>query len=78
MTEDQFIAILPMIVSGLVKDVMRRCSWSEDEAIEAVYNSRLYMFLADEPSGVWHFSAPLLGDLFMEEQRHGSLTFPEC
>lgn len=41
------------------------------------YPSELYAALEDESTKLWHLSAPMLYQLFDEERRTGTITYPE-
>ncbi len=42
-----------------------------------LYASELYARLEDEETKLWHLSANALYEMFKEEQKTGSITYPE-
>lgn len=46
-------------------------------ATEIFYASRVYDELSDESRKLWHYSPKVLFSMFDEEQRLGSVTYPE-
>jgi len=73
----KFAAILPVIVNGLVNRIIDETGISEDEAFEKLYNSKLYAVLEKEKTKVWHYSVPLLYDLYEGEMTTGELELPD-
>jgi hypothetical protein len=76
-TQDQFEALLPIMVSRLVERIMAAEGIDENSAIEKLYRTDLYDLLADESSKVWQFSVVKLFDLYQVEVSGGPLGFPE-
>ena len=77
MNKEQFEALLPLIITTLMKKIIERKKLSQDEAFSQLYNSRLYNALDDEETKVWHYSTEMLFSLFEEEMTTGNLEFPE-
>ena len=50
---------------------------SLSEALETLYNSRLYSDLENESTKVWRLGYPLLFDLLEEELATGTITYQE-
>jgi len=73
----KFAAILPVIINGLVNKIIDESGIKEDEAFEKLYNSKLYAALEKEKTKVWHYSVPLLYDLYENEMTTGKLGLPE-
>ncbi len=78
MNKNRFSAVLPVFVASLVDKIANGYHLSEEEAIEKLYSSQLYVFLENEETKVWHFSTEKLYDLFCEEIKTGKIDFPEC
>jgi hypothetical protein len=77
MDKSRFSAVLPIFVASLIDKIANDFHLSEEEAIEKLYSSKLYAFLEDEETKVWHFSTEKLYDLFREEMKTGKIDFPE-
>ncbi len=76
MTNEMFQTLLPVIVTALTDKVMSS-GLSEDGAIERLYDSELYAALENEETKVWHYSVPMLYELYQNEITTGHLTLPE-
>ena len=72
----KFEALLPLIVTVLIKKIVERKKISEDEAFSQLYGSRLYFALDDEKTKVWHYSTDKLFQLFEGEMAAGELELP--
>lgn len=77
MEKDKFAAILPVIISGLVKKIVEDKATTEDEAIRSLYNSQLYTALEDEATKIWTWSVPRLFRIYQEEIETGVLNLAE-
>jgi len=47
------------------------------QATEELYQSELYALLECENTKLWHLSPLTLYEMFAEEKRTGTITFPE-
>ncbi len=77
MNIEKFSAMLILLVPAVVELIIKQYGISETEATEHFYNSRVYELLEDESTKLWHFSPLTLFQMFDEEQKTGSFTFPE-
>ena len=77
MEKAKFDALLPFIVTALIKRIIERKKITEDEAFFRLYNSELYSYLEEEETKVWYYSADKLFMLFDEEILNGKLELPE-
>ena len=77
MNKAKFDALLPFIVTALIKKIIVKKEISEDDAFLQLYNSELYSFLENEETKVWYYSADKLFMLFDEEISTGKLELPE-
>ena len=72
-----FEAVLVLLVPQIVSLIAEKNSCNELDATRALYESKLYSLLEKEETKLWHLSAPALFELYDEEVRTGSITFPE-
>ena len=72
-----FEIVLQIISFGLVNKIMSEEGLGEDTAMENLYCSALYSSLEKEETKVWHYSVPMLYELYKEEKTTGGITFPE-
>jgi len=77
MDKDKFDALLPLIVTSVMQKIIEKKKITEDEAFTRFYNSTLYLFLENEQTKVWHYSAEKLFRLFDDEIKTGKLELPE-
>lgn len=77
MSEVSIKAMLELIVPRLVKKIIETQNITEKEALTALYASELYRQLEREETKLWHLSVPTLFDLWLEEKKTGSITYPE-
>lgn len=77
MGQEQFIAMMPYIADDLAAMIARKQNIAEADAVTKLYNSQLYAMLEKEETKVWQYSTDMLYSLFSEEQRTGTITFPD-
>jgi len=77
MSEVNMKVMLEMIVPRLVRKIMESQELTEKEALTGLYVSGLYRQLEHEETKLWHLSVPTLFDLWLEEKKTGSITYPE-
>ncbi len=77
MEKEMFAAILPAICSDLIAKICATYNISETQAIEKLYNSKLYFYLEKEETKVWHYSTDMLLKLFEQEEENDHIDFPD-
>ena len=77
MNEDQFSAMLAIIVPPIIDLITKNSNVSEDIAISHFYQSKLYQELSDESSKLWHYSPLTLYTMYQDELLTGSYDYPE-
>lgn len=77
MSQEQFTALMPYIISDLVSLIAENDQISENVAMERLYNSQLYKLLEQEDLKLWQYSSHMLYSLFQQEQKTGNISFPE-
>ena len=55
MTEDQFSAMLAIIIPPIIEKITQNSNVDDDKAISRFYQSKLYKELSDENSKLWHY-----------------------
>ena len=55
MNEEQFSAMLTMIVPPIINQITKNSNVDDDKAISHFYQSKLYQELSDEKSKLWHY-----------------------
>jgi hypothetical protein len=76
MERNRFEIVLQTISTGLVDKIISETGMAEDAAMEKLYSSSLYSTLEREDSKTWHYSVPMLYELYNEEASTGKITFP--
>lgn len=77
MNEDQFSAMLAIIVPPIIDLITKNSNVSDDIAISRFYQSRLYQELSDESSKLWHYSPLTLYTMYQDELLTGYYDYPE-
>ena len=77
MEKNQFELVLQTISAGLVGMIISDSGLNEDIAMEKLYSSELYSALEREETKVWHYSVPMLYELYKQEMSTGRLTLPD-
>ena len=77
MEKQKFDAMLVLIVPQIVGLITENYSIDEITAHKRLYASRVYSLLEREDTKLWHLSPLTLFNMFDEETRNGTITFPE-
>jgi len=77
MNENQFNALLTLIVPQIIAKITENSNISEIDAIYRFYSSHLYSELSDEKSKLWHYSPLLLYTMYQDELLLGTYNYPE-
>lgn len=77
MNEDQFSAMLAIIVPPIVELITKNSNVEDKKAISQFYQSALYQELSDEESKLWHYSPLTLYTMYQDELLTGSYDYPE-
>ena len=75
--KNKFEIVLQTISTGLVGRIMEELNMNEDDAMVKLYSSELYSVLEREDTKVWHYSVPMLFELYKQETTTGKLTLPD-
>lgn len=77
MEKQRFSSVLFLLVPQIIQLIIEDSKIDEEKATEILYVSELYAKLEDEETKLWHLSANALYEMFKEEQKTGSVTYPE-
>lgn len=77
MDEKKFESMLVLLVPQVVHLITENYPLDEVAATERLYRSKVYESLEQEDTKLWHLSPLTLFNMFDEEQKTGSFTFPE-
>lgn len=77
MEKQKFEAMLVLLVPQIVNLITENYSLDEVTAHREFYDSKVYALLEQEDTKLWHLSALTLFNMFEEERRTGTITFPE-
>ncbi|MCM1334680.1 MAG: hypothetical protein NC084_07795 [Bacteroides sp.] len=77
MNENQFSALLSVMVPQVIALITQNSNQSEARAVSRFYRSRLYGELSDEKTKLWHFSPLTLYSLYQDELIAGTYDYPE-
>lgn len=77
MEKKKFEAMLMLLVPQVLHLIVENYSYNEVTASKEFYSSKVYSFLEQEDTKLWHLSALTLFNMFDEEKQTGTFTFPE-
>ena len=77
MNENQFSAILALIVPPIIEQITKNSNVDENKIIHLFYKSKLYKELSDEKSKLWHYGPVTLYTMYQDELLIGSYSYPE-
>ena len=77
MEKQKFEAMLILLVPQVVHLITENYPFDEVTASKEFYDSQVYSFLEQEDTKLWHLSALTLLNMFDEEKKTGTFTFPE-
>lgn len=77
MSDKQLSGILVMLVPQVIKEISDNENLTENEATENFYCSKVYSFLENEKTKLWHLSPKALYELYKQEKQTGAIDFPE-
>ncbi len=77
MEKKKFEAMLMLLVPQIIHLIVENYTYGEVAASKEFYSSKVYSFLEQEDTKLWHLSALTLFNMFDEEKQTGTFTFPE-
>ena len=77
MNENQFSAMLALIVPPIIELITKNSNVDENKIIHLFYKSKLYKELSDEKSKLWHYGTVTLYTMYQDELLTGSYSYPE-
>ena len=77
MNENQFSAMLALIVPPIIEQIIKNSNVDENKIIHLFYKSKLYKELSDEKSKLWHYGAVTLYTMYQDELLTGSYSYSE-
>lgn len=77
MDKKKFEAMLILIVPQVIHMITEKYKINEVEASNRFYSSSVYADLEVEDTKLWHLSPLTLFNMFDEEQKTGTFTYPE-
>lgn len=77
MNENQFSALLSVIVPQIIEQITKNSNLDEAQAVSLFYKSKLYQELSTEETKLWHYSPLTLYTMYQDELLTGSYEYPE-
>ena len=77
MDNKEFEPILELKISDMVALIIDREHLNFEEALQYLYESKLYARLIDESTKLWHLSAAKLFEMLHNEKQTNELIFPD-
>ena len=76
MEQKKFEALLVLIIPEVVRLIIEKYKCDEVTAIREFYGSKVYSLLEQEDTKMWHYSPLTLFNMYDEERKTGTITFP--
>lgn len=77
MNEEQFSAIMGLVVEEVVRLITENMGMDEISATKEFYSSKVYEILEKEDTKLWHLSPLTIFNMFDEERKTGCFEIPE-
>ncbi|MBW8330520.1 MAG: hypothetical protein K0M40_00750 [Prolixibacteraceae bacterium] len=77
MDKKEFEPILELKISDIMALIIDREQLNFEEAIQYLYESKLYAALTNESTKLWHLSAIKLFEMLHDEKQTNELIFPD-
>lgn len=77
MNENQFSAMLAVIVPPIIEYITKNSNIGAEKNISRFYKSKLYRELSDEQTKLWHYSPLTLYTMYQDELLTGTYDYPE-
>ena len=77
MYKKEFEPILELKISDIMALIIDREQIKFEEAIQYLYESKLYAGLTNESTKLWHLSAEKLFEMLNKEKQNNELIFPD-
>lgn len=77
MDQKKFEAMLMLLVPQVIGLIVKNYGCDEVTATKEFYESNVYSVLEEEDTKLWHFSPLTLFNMYDEERKTGTITFPE-
>ena len=77
MNKEEFDVLMLAIVSDFLKKIMKDKNCDINQAMEILYNSKLYRMLEDEKTKLWQYSSYRLLGLLNQEINNGFIEFAD-
>lgn len=77
MFETEFDTFVELKIQGLVSLIIEHEKIGFEDAIEFLYDSKLYNALLEEHSKIWHLSNEKLFEMLLNEKQTNELTYPD-
>jgi hypothetical protein len=77
MEESVFESIMPIKVEDLISLIVEKQQLEFEDALQYLYESKLYDALSIEKSKLWHLSSAKLFDMLLIEKKTGDFIYPD-
>jgi len=77
MNKKEFESFVELKIRDIIALTIDREHLSFEEALQYVYESKLYEGLIDESTKLWHLSAEKLFEMLNKEKQNNELIFPD-
>lgn len=77
MGEKEFNSIVEILIHQIVALIINRQGLAFEDALQYLYESKLYSLLTDEETKIWHLSVEKLYQMLVEEREENRLIIPD-
>ncbi len=77
MIETEFDTFVELKIQGLVSLIIEHEHLAFEDALQFLYDSKLYDALLEEHSKIWHLSNEKLFEMLLNEKQTNELTYPD-
>jgi len=77
MTDPDYSILIPYKIDDLISMITESKKNSLQDALFYLYNSKLYAYLSDESTKLWHLSTHKLFELLETEKEKNIFEFPD-
>jgi len=77
MIKPDYTFIIPLKIYNIISLLIENKKLSFLESLKYLYNSKLYEFLSNEETKIWHLSPHKLLDILVEEKQNNNFELPD-
>lgn len=72
-----YSSLIPYKIADIVSLIIKEKEYDFINSLKYLYNSKLYEYLSDETTKLWHLSSEKLFDILKNEKQNNSFQLPD-